>query len=382
DDAGYLMDDLKDLRAMLAYVGEHRNDFTMKYGNVSSASIGAIQRALLKLEDEGGNQFFGLPSFEITDWIRTDEHGKGYINILNSIKLIQSPTLYSTFLLWMLSDLYEQLPEVGDLDKPRMVFFFDEAHLLFDDCPSALIQKIEQIVKLIRSKGIGIYFVTQNPSDIPDEVLAQLSNRVLHALRAFTPAEQKAVKVAAQTFRQNPSFKVENVIGELKVGEALVSFLDEEGAPGIVQRACILPPQSKMGAGDKKVIQQQIISCEFELKYRKTIDRISAFENIENINREKEIDKKQEKENTKKKKNEEKEQEKKTKQKTDIARKTINSATSSMSRSISTSISRSLTGGKSTSPEKMIQRAATNALSTFLRESGKSISRGLFGTKK
>lgn len=389
DDAGYLMDDLKDLRAMLAYVGEHKEDYTMTYGNVSTASIGAIQRALLQLEDEGGDIFFGLPSFEITDWMRTDSQGKGYINILNSTRLIQSPTLYSTFLLWMLSELYERLPEVGDLDKPRMIFFFDEAHLLFKDCPPALVQKVVQIVKLIRSKGVGIYFISQSPSDIPDEVLAQLSHRIQHALRAFTPAEQKAVKVVAQTFRQNPAFKVEEIIGELKVGEALVSCLDEDGAPGIVQRARILPPQSLMGPNDEAVVKQTILASEFELKYRKTTDRMSAFESLQQVNaqeQEQEETEKQlkdkEKEEAKAKAAAEKEKAKKDKQKTDIAKKTLNSATSSVSRSISSSISRSIMGGKSTSPEKIIQRAATNALSTFLRESGKSITRGLFGTKK
>lgn len=389
DDAGYLMDDLKDLRAMLAYVGEHRKEYTMTYGNISTASIGAIQRALLQLEDEGGDIFFGLPSFEITDWIRTDAQGKGYINILNSTKLIQSPTLYSTFLLWMLSELYEKLPEVGDLDKPRMVFFFDEAHLLFKDCSSALIQKVVQIVKLIRSKGVGIYFISQSPSDIPDDVLAQLSHRVQHALRAFTPAEQKAVKTVAQTFRQNPHFKVEDVIGELKVGEALISFLDEDGAPGMVQRAKILPPQSHIGPGDENMVKQAILTSEFELKYRNAIDRHSAYETLQQVNEKEELKEEQnkqlkikEKEEAKAKAAADKEKAKKAKQKSDIAKKTLNSATSSVSRSISSSISRSIMGGKSTSPEKIIQRAATNALSTLLRESGKTITRGLFGTKK
>ncbi|MBQ9986798.1 MAG: DUF853 family protein, partial [Erysipelotrichales bacterium] len=218
DDNGLLLIDLKDLRSMLQFVGENRKQFTTEYGNVSTQSIGAIQRALLQLEEEGGNIFFGEPSLDIKDWIQTDSTGKGYINILNSTRLVQNPLLYATFLLWMLSELFEKLPEVGDLDKPRIVFFFDEAHLLFSDAPKALLTKIIQIVKLIRSKGVGVYFITQSPSDIPDEVLAQLSNRVQHALRAYTPSEAKAVRIAAQTFRQNPSFSVEEAITELGVG--------------------------------------------------------------------------------------------------------------------------------------------------------------------
>ncbi len=239
---------VKDVKAMLAYLGENASRYTLHYGNVSKASIGAIQRAVAVLEDQGGDCFFGEPSLQISDWMKTDENGKGYINILACDKLFLSPLMYSTFLLWMLSRLYELLPERGDLEKPLMVFFFDEAHLLFNDCSKQLMEKVEQVIRLIRSKGVGVYFITQNPSDVPMSVLGQLGNRVQHALRAFTPLDQKAVKVAAQTFRVNPAFDTEDAISELKTGEALISFLDEYGAPGIVRRATVLPPQSSMGA--------------------------------------------------------------------------------------------------------------------------------------
>ena len=286
DDHGLLLLDLKDLRAMLQFVGENRAEFTTMYGNVSAASVGAIQRALLAFEEEGGEQFFGEPELDIRDWMRTGREGRGYINILSSKRLIQSPTVYATFLLWMMTDLYEKLPEVGDLDKPRMIFFFDEAHLLFSDCPKALVQKITQIVKLIRSKGVGIYFVTQSPSDIPNEVLAQLSNRVQHALRAYTPAEQKSITAAAKGFRVNPAFDTKTALTELGVGEALVSFLDEDGIPNIVERAFILPPQSLMGIADESAVNTYILSDEFEVKYRESYDRESAYEIITKANEE------------------------------------------------------------------------------------------------
>ena len=281
DDHGLLLLDLKDLRAMLQYTGENRAEFTTIYGNVSAASIGAIQRALLAFEDEGGASVFGEPALDIRDWMRTDVNGRGYINILSSAKLIQSPNVYATFLLWMLSELFERLPEVGDLEKPRMVFFFDEAHLLFDDAPKTLVQKIVQVVKLIRSKGVGIYFITQSPSDIPDEVLAQLSNRVQHGLRAYTPAEQKAVRAAAQSFRANPAFKTEDAIMELGTGEALVSFLDEEGRPSVVENAKVLPPQCLMAAPEQRYVDV-VLAEQAELmdKYGQAVDRSSAFEQL------------------------------------------------------------------------------------------------------
>ena len=246
DDEGMLLLDIKDLKAMLAYLGEHARDYTLHYGNVSVATVGAIQRAVAVLEDQGGDKFFGEPALNIADWMQQDEDGFGMINILACDQLFMNPTMYSTFMLWMLSELYELLPEQGDLEKPRMVFFFDEAHLLFDDCPKSLLEKVEQVVRLIRSKGVGVYFITQNPSDIPMTILGQLGNRIQHALRAYTPLDQKAVKAAAQTFRTNPAFDTEEAITNLKTGEALVSFLDEHGAPCMVERATILPPQSYM----------------------------------------------------------------------------------------------------------------------------------------
>jgi len=247
DDNGLLLLDLKDLRAMLQYVGENAKNFTTQYGNISAASIGAIQRGLLEIEQQGGDSFFAEPALNIQDLIQTDAKGRGVINILAADKLMNSPKLYATFLLWLLSELFEQLPEIGDPEKPKMVFFFDEAHLLFNDAPQALLEKIEQVVRLIRSKGVGVYFVTQNPLDIPENVLGQLSNRVQHALRAFTPRDQKAVKSAATTLRANPKLDVEAAITELGVGEALVSLLDEKGRPCIVERAYVLPPGSRLG---------------------------------------------------------------------------------------------------------------------------------------
>lgn len=281
DDLGLLLIDLKDLRSMLIYVGQHAKDLSLEYGNISTASVGAIQRALLSLEDQGGDIFFGEPDLDIMDFLAVDKDNKGIINILAAEKLFHSKSLYSTFLLWMLSDLYEKLPEVGDLDKPKLVFFFDEAHLLFDKTPKYLMEKITQVIRLIRSKGVGVFFITQNPADIPDDILGQLGNRVQHALRAFTPKEKKAINAAAETFRENPNFKVKDVIGDLKTGEALVSFLDEEGRPSIVEKAIIMPPHSKFGT----ISQQQrlflINSSEMFQKYSQTIDRKSAYEILE-----------------------------------------------------------------------------------------------------
>ena len=278
DDEGMLLVDLKDIKAMLAYIGENASSYTINYGNVSKASIGAIQRAIAVLEDQGGDKFFGEPSLQITDWMQLDEEGRGFINILACDKLFLSPLMYSTFLLWMLSELYEVLPEQGDMDKPRMVFFFDEAHLLFDDCGKQLMDKIEQVVRLIRSKGVGVYFITQNPADLPMSVLGQLGNRVQHALRAYTPLDQKAVRVAAQTFRTNPAFSTEEAITQLKTGEALVSFLDENGAPGMVTRATILPPQSYMGAISDELRTTFIETSPFFGVYEQSVDRESAYE--------------------------------------------------------------------------------------------------------
>jgi len=279
DDSGLLLLDMKDLRAMLQHVGENAGDFTTAYGNVSAASIGAIQRGLLELEHEGGEKLLGEPALNIDDLMQA-ERGQGVINILASEKLLGSPKLYSTFLLWLLSELFEHLPEVGDPEKPKLVFFFDEAHLLFSEAPKALLEKIEQVVRLIRSKGVGVYFVTQNPLDIPDSVLGQLGNRVQHALRAFTPKDQKAVKAAAQTMRANPKLDIESAITELAVGEALVSFLDEKGRPSVVERAFVLPPASRIGPVSDAERATAIKASSLYGHYEKTVDRESAYEKL------------------------------------------------------------------------------------------------------
>ncbi|MDH5512208.1 MAG: DUF853 domain-containing protein, partial [Gammaproteobacteria bacterium] len=277
DDNGMMLLDLKDLRAMAQHVGDNSKEFTTAYGNISGASVGAIQRSLLTLENQGADKFFGEPALNLNDLMQTDS-GRGMINILAAEKLMQSPKVYATFLLWLLAELFEQLPEVGDRDKPRLVFFFDEAHLLFDDAPRALQEKIEQVVRLIRSKGVGVFFVSQNPLDIPDEVLGQLGNRVQHALRAFTPRDQKAVRAAADTFRANPKLKIESVITELGVGEALVSMLDEKGSPTVVERALICPPQSRIGPIDASARQSILSASPVRGQYEKTVDRESAYE--------------------------------------------------------------------------------------------------------
>lgn len=278
DDQGLLLLDLKDLRAMIQYVGDNAKNFTTEYGNVSSASIGAIQRGLLTLEEQGGDVFFGEPMLDIHDLMKVDEHGRGVINVFAADKLINSPALYSTFLLWMLAELFEQLPEAGDLDKPKLVFFFDEAHLLFSDAPQALTDKVEQVVRLIRSKGVGVFFVTQNPLDVPEKILGQLGNRVQHALRAFTPRDQKAVQAAAQTMRANPKFDAATVITELGVGEALVSFLDEKGRPSVVERGFIFPPASRFGPLTDDERQAFIKASPMLATYGTTVDRESAYE--------------------------------------------------------------------------------------------------------
>ena len=278
DDQGLLLIDFKDLKAMLTYVSENAAELKAEYGNLSPASLGAIQRNLLALGDQGGEQFFGEPSLNILDFIQTDSNGQGYINILAADKLMNTPKLYATFLLWMLSELFEQLPEVGDMDKPKLVFFFDEAHLLFDNASPALQEKIEQVVRLIRSKGVGIYFITQNPLDLPESVLGQLGNRVQHALRAFTPKDQKAVKTAADTFRANPEFKVDQAITELAVGEALISCLDEQGTPQIVERGWVMSPYSSftpITPEERQVIIGQSIVAGV---YDQAVDRDSAYE--------------------------------------------------------------------------------------------------------
>ena len=280
DEQGLLLLDLKDLRSMVQYVGDNAKEYKMQYGNIAPQSVGAIQRSLLTMEDEGGDQFFGEPALDISDWFDWDESGRGVMNILECSELFQHPLIYGTFLLWMLSELYELLPEVGDLDKPKIAFFFDEAHLLFKDAPKALVEKVEQVVRLIRSKGVSVWFISQNPSDIPESVLGQIGNRVQHALRAYTPNEQKSLRYAARSFRTNPEFDTETVLQQLETGQALVSVLDPKGVPTIVERAGILPPRSSMSIAEESVVRQVIEASPLRSKYDQMIDRISAFETL------------------------------------------------------------------------------------------------------
>ena len=358
DDNGWLLTDLKDLRAMVAYITEHATELLHEYGNISKQSAGAIQRALLQLEDAGGTQFFGEPAIDLFDWMQTDGNGRGIINIFHCAKLYQSPLLYSTFMLWLLAELFEQLPEVGDLDKPKLVFFFDEAHLLFSDARRALRDKIEQMVKLIRSKGVGVYFISQQPSDLPDPVLAQLGNRVQHALRAYTPAEQKAIRTAAATFRPNPAFDTEEAITALGTGEALVSFLDEKGRPSVVERCTILPPQSMMGMIDDERRKSEIMADTLYGKYDEPVDNESAYEILtgraereakekadaaEQAAAEQEREK-QEKEEAKAKEKAEKEQARKKKKTSPALGKVASSAANSIGREVGKSLYRGLLG--------------------------------------
>lgn len=280
DANGLLLLDMKDLRAMLQHVGENAREFTTEYGNISAASVGAIQRGLLQIESQGGDRFFGEPMLNIADFLQTDAKGHGVVNILAADKLLNSPRLYATFLLWMLSELFETLPEIGDPDKPKLVFFFDEAHLLFDDAPKVLVERIELVVRLVRSKGVGVYFVTQNPLDIPDSVLAQLGNRVQHALRAFTPRDQKAVKATAETMRPKPGLDIAAAITELAVGEALVSFLDSKGRPSVTDRLYVLPPGSQIGPIGPEQRKAVMASSIVAGVYDKTVDRESAYEKL------------------------------------------------------------------------------------------------------
>ena len=358
DDNGWLLVDLKDLRAMVAYVTDHAADLLHEYGNISKQTAGVIQRALLELEDAGGERFFGEPAIDIRDWMQTDEDGRGYINIFHCAKLYQSPLLYSTFMLWLLGELFEELPEVGDPDKPKLVFFFDEAHLLFNDTRKALRDKVEQVVKLIRSKGVGVYFISQQPSDLPDPVLAQLGNRVQHALRAYTPAEQKAVRTAASTFRTNPNFSTEEAITDLGTGEALVSFLDEKGRPSVVERCTILPPQSLMGVIDDERRSAEILSDGLYGKYDETVDSESAYEILTAKTRQEaeakaeaaqaELEAKErekaEKEAAKQKEKDEKEKAKKRKKTSAALGKVANSAANTIGRQVGKSLYRGLLG--------------------------------------
>ncbi len=363
DDQGLLLLDLKDLRAMIQHVGDNAGDYKLKYGNVASVTLGAIQRALLALEDAGGDVFFGEPALDLADWIDWDNDGRGVMNILECRELFQHPLLYSTFLLWMLSELYELLPEAGDLDQPKIAFFFDEAHLLFNDAPRALLEKIEQVVRLIRSKGVSVWFITQNPADVPESVLGQLGNRVQHALRAYTPNEQRALRYAARSFRANPAFDTETVLQELAVGEALVSVLDEKGVPTMVERAGILPPRSSMNMAQDSVVATVVGQSPLFAKYNQALDRESAFEIIAAQQEEEEAARAEAKAQELKEREEAlKEKEKEWKLKS----KSLSRTTSSSAKKRTTALS----------------KATSSAMTSFGRELGKQIFRGLFGTFK
>lgn len=365
DDKGWLLIDTKDLKAMLQYVSVNSKELSLEYGSLAPQSIAAIQRNIVHLESIGGETFFGEPELDLVDWMAVDETGHGIINLLHCVELAQNPLLYSTFLLWMLSDLYEKLPEVGDLDKPKIVFFFDEAHLLFRDAPGALVQKVEQVARLIRSKGVGVYFISQSPGDIPGTVLAQLGNKFQHALRAYTPAEQKAVKAAAASFRPNESFDTEEAIGQLGIGEALVSVLDESGTPTVVERAKILPMRSFDGAAPDDLVQQRIQASPLNTKYGTMIDAESAYEMLAGVEQEQAAQKiaaaeqaaaemQAEKDAVKQQKEEEREAERQRRQAERNAQKT----------------------------QAALGRVATNTASTIGREVVKGIFRGFFGTRK
>ncbi len=383
DERGLLLLDLKDLRSMLTYVSDHAKEFTTKYGTVSSASIGAIQRALLTLENQGADKFFGEPAFDIMDLLQCRADGRGMLSVLAADKLMLNPKLYSTFLLWLLSDLYARLPEVGDQALPRLVFFFDEAHTLFTDTPKSLVDKIEQVVRLIRSKGVGVYFVTQNPTDIPDSVLAQLGNRVQHALRAFTPKEQKNVKAAAETFRANPGFKTEDAIMELGTGEALVSFLDEKGTPNIVERAKILFPLSQIGAITPSQREEIIKSSRIFGRYDTMIDRESAFEVLlaESEAAEKELEaSNQEKETRDRGQEAGKEKEtKSSSKKKSIFSKILAAVITSITAAIGTHVANTVTGKKSRSKESIGKKVTKSAVSTATRTATRELTRSILG---
>ena len=348
DDEELLLSDLKDLRAMVQYVGDNAKEYKLTYGNISPQSIGAIQRALLKLEDEGGNIFFGEPELDLSDWIDWDENGRGVMNILECQELFQHPLLYGTFLLWMLSEIYEMFPEAGDLEKPKLAFFFDEAHLLFDDAPKALIETVERMVRLIRSKGVSVWFITQNPSDVPDSVLGQIGNRIQHGLRAYTPADQKALRAAANSFRANPNFDTEEALVALGTGEALVSVLDEKGVPTIVEKANILPPSSSMDAASDADVEAAIKQSPLFGKYEETKDEKSAYEILtEQQEKEAEEEKKAAEKEAKEKEKKEKEKSKKktskaTKKATSAFNKTVNSAANTIGREVGKKIVRGI----------------------------------------
>ncbi|TDW14784.1 hypothetical protein EDD63_13110 [Breznakia blatticola] len=370
DEQQLLLFDIKDVKAMLQFVDAQRENLQKEYGNIASATIGAIIRSLVALEASDGNTFIGEPELDIKDWLVCDpSSGQGIINILHAVKLAQNPVLYSTFLLWLLSEIYETLPEAGDLEKPKMVFFFDEAHLLFNDAPKALLDKVEQVVKLIRSKGVGVYFITQQPTDIPNRVLSQLGNKIQHALRAYTPAEQKSIKATAESFRINPAFDTEQVLQELGTGEALVSFLDAKGVPTMVERATILPPRSYMGAADDTTIENCIRNNPVEAKYRMRVDSKSAYEELQEKTAELEAQEIANKEAEKQAKEQAKLDEKQAKELTKLQQKEQARQEKAEQK-------------KTDRRNKQIDRFVGNALSSIGRNVGNSIIRGIFGTRK
>lgn len=381
DDNNLLLIDLKDLRLMLDFVAKNAKQYTTEYGNISATSIGAIQRALLAIESEGGDKFFGEPAFDINDLLST-HNGYGIMNVLAADKLMLNPKLYSTFLLWLLSELYENLPEVGDLPFPKLAFFFDEAHMLFDGTSKALVDKIEQVVRLIRSKGVGVYFVTQSPNDIPDEILGQLGNRIQHALRAFTPKDQKTVRAAAQTFRENPAFSTEQVIMELGTGEALVSFLDENGAPSMVERAKILFPLSQIGAITDQQRTELLNADPEKIKaYDKAIDRESAYEVLTEENAKQEQEQLQQEQQAQEEKIEKEKAatKKKSSKKENVTRgilgTIITAAATSFVRSLGTSLAKSLLGSSKSSSSKAVSKATRSATKTATRKIIKKITK-------
>ena len=364
DDQGLLLVDLKDLRSLVQYVGDHAKDYKLTYGNISSQTVGAIQRALLALEDEGGDIFFGEPALELEDWMDWTEDGRGIMNILECRTLFQHPLLYGTFLLWMLSELYELLPEAGDLDKPKLAFFFDEAHLLFKDAPKALVEKVEQVVRLIRSKGVSVWFITQNPTDLPDSVLGQIGNRVQHALRAYTPNDQKALRAAARSFRVNEKFDTEEALQALGVGEALVSVLDEKGVPSIVEKAGILPPRSSMEAVADDVIAEVVESSPLYEEYAETVDRESAYEILEEIREEEVAAAEAEMRRAEREKAFRSAAKRTTTRKTTARKSTTRKKTSTRKR------------------QSALEKTVNSAANTIGRELGKKFVRGLFDTLK
>ena len=373
DERGLMILDLKDLRSMLDYVSQHAKEYTSQYGNVSTASVGAIQRALLQLEAQGADKFFGEPSFDIYDLMQT-EGSKGIMNVLAADKLMMQPKLYSTFLLWLLSELYSTLPEVGDLPLPKLVFFFDEAHMLFNDTSKALLDKIEQVIRLIRSKGVGIYFITQSPTDIPESILGQLGNRVQHALRAYTPKDQKAVKTAADTFRSNPAFKTDEAIMNLETGEALVSFLDEKGAPSMVERAKILFPLSQIGAITEGQRLDIIKQSRIYGKYDQMIDRESAYEMLI-----KEDESDEDEENDKNTKEDEGKEKKKPGLMSKVWKAVLTAITSTFAALVSTWVSDKVSGKKTKSRKSAKERVVKNATSAATRTITKELTRDILG---